>query len=329
MKRLLNRVLHEAMACLLPESKHEDNHFQHIYYHAIQDKALHPLLANSPVSVKQFEKHLDYLIDHYDIVPLNSFVLTLKESNMMTRQKKMLSISFDDGWKDNYTTLFPIIKSRKIPITIFLNTYNVSHQKPFWHVELLFLLEEIRKNNTHIIMDEEQVLSLDSLEQAYKQAFEIILPLAFSKRECFLIQLRKMVKKVNIPKHWLTWEECQEMENSGLVRFAAHTHTHTSIAALDESECEKELLDNITELKKHLKHPLSFFAYPNGLFNKKKSHVLKECKIKAAFTTEAHSTKITNDLLFLPRHGICNWCRVAHLKNKLSGNQQIIDTFKN
>ncbi len=55
--------------------------------------------------------------------------------------KKPVLITFDDGWLDNYTAAFPVIKANEIQINIFLNTGFVGVNKDYmtWeHVEEMY-----------------------------------------------------------------------------------------------------------------------------------------------------------------------------------------------
>jgi peptidoglycan/xylan/chitin deacetylase (PgdA/CDA1 family) len=91
-------------------------------YHSINN-------ANSSlrVSPKQFEEHMHYLYNkNYKVVPL-------KEALAQGRvARKTIAITFDDGYKDNYTNAFPILKKYNFPATIFLVSDYVNTNKTFW-----------------------------------------------------------------------------------------------------------------------------------------------------------------------------------------------------
>lgn len=71
------------------------------------------------VSPKEFKKQMIYLKSHYKIVPLINLI---KDLNSKNSTEGCVSITFDDGYLDNYQNVFPVIKELSIPITIFIAT---------------------------------------------------------------------------------------------------------------------------------------------------------------------------------------------------------------
>lgn len=53
-------------------------------------------------------------------------------------------ITFDDGWKDNYTYAYPVLKRHHIPALIFLTTDFIGTSRAFWHEQLGDLLSKVR-----------------------------------------------------------------------------------------------------------------------------------------------------------------------------------------
>jgi peptidoglycan/xylan/chitin deacetylase (PgdA/CDA1 family) len=75
------------------------------------------------VTRQSFERHLDYLIAHHEIVTLDD----LRDWILGRRQFARIPcvLTFDDGWLDNYQEAFPVLRSRGVPGTIFLITDHV------------------------------------------------------------------------------------------------------------------------------------------------------------------------------------------------------------
>jgi len=71
------------------------------------------------VSVKTFERQMDFLKNnHYNVLPLDSVANLIKEKKKIP--PKTVVITFDDGYKDNYTYAFPVLKKYSLPATIFV-----------------------------------------------------------------------------------------------------------------------------------------------------------------------------------------------------------------
>ena len=88
-----------------------------IMYHSVYPGALPK--NRLAVTDKTFQRQMQFLKKH------NYHVLSLEELAILIKEKKKipphsLAITFDDGFKDNYTYAFPILKKYNLPATIFL-----------------------------------------------------------------------------------------------------------------------------------------------------------------------------------------------------------------
>ncbi|MBX4263459.1 polysaccharide deacetylase family protein [Clostridium estertheticum] len=82
------------------------------------------------VPKEKFRNQMKYLKDN------NYTTLTLDElySYMKTGKdlpSKPIVITFDDGYKDNYTNAYPILKEFKLKATIFVITNTIDHEKDY------------------------------------------------------------------------------------------------------------------------------------------------------------------------------------------------------
>jgi peptidoglycan/xylan/chitin deacetylase (PgdA/CDA1 family) len=80
----------------------------------------HSINPDHPFSVKpeEFEKQVKYLSERFDVVRLDEIDIKLLNKS----KKEKLAITFDDGFEDNYTYAFPILKKYCVPATIFITS---------------------------------------------------------------------------------------------------------------------------------------------------------------------------------------------------------------
>ena len=220
-------------------------------------------------------RHLLYLRRHYRIMHLEEALEELydtrREHKSKQDQRTMLTLTFDDGYHDNYTHAFKLASELHIPITIFLIPGYIDSGKPFWWLEgnRLASLTQVEK-----VKIQEYVYQLERSEEREKLAQTIDDHLrqaqSVAEREEFLSHLYKalmisMNTKEQDEARPLTWEEIYEMEKSGWVSFGAHTMNHPILVNLtDTEEVKYEVGECRRVLEQHLQHSIRSFAYPIG-----------------------------------------------------------------
>lgn len=95
-----------------------------LMYHAVRSDA--PRGAGLVVSARSFERQMCFLKErHYNVVPLEEIAAMIKEKKKIP--PKTIAITFDDGYWDNYTYAYPVLKKYNLPATVFLITNEVDN----------------------------------------------------------------------------------------------------------------------------------------------------------------------------------------------------------
>ena len=221
--------------------------------------------------------HLHYLRRHYRVLHLEEALQELyaprSKDTSPRRDKRMpLVLTFDDGYHDNYTHLFPHVCQLQIPITLFLIPGYLEHEEYFWWGEGRRL---VRRAEAKEVIVDGQVYRLDQGNDRVVLAKVIDTHLRHApsvrEREAFLVSIRQMLtvsSSVTLEEEGdrpLTWAEVQKMEESGWVSYGAHTMHHPILAYLSEpDEVMYEVSACRKVLEERLGHPISTFAYPVG-----------------------------------------------------------------
>ena len=77
---------------------------------------------------------------------------------------------------------------------------------------------------------------------------------------------------------YMTWQQMQQMQQSGLVEFGSHACSHRRLRELPETEIRQEITQSKRIIEEHLKRPARCFCYPfgAGAFDKHvRPHVLQ------------------------------------------------------
>jgi peptidoglycan/xylan/chitin deacetylase (PgdA/CDA1 family) len=73
------------------------------------------------VSPKSFARQMEFLRAHqYRVLDLGTYIRLLKEGKPLPR--KAVIVTFDDGYDDNFTNAYPVLRKAGFPATIFVQT---------------------------------------------------------------------------------------------------------------------------------------------------------------------------------------------------------------
>lgn len=87
-------------------------------------------------SSKMFEQFCRYFKDHFRVVPLAEQIAAFRAGKDLSGS---LSITFDDGYLDNYEVAVPILEKLGLPATFFITSDFINSQRvPFWDKQLPF-----------------------------------------------------------------------------------------------------------------------------------------------------------------------------------------------
>lgn len=89
-----------------------------IMYHSVNAK-VRPKMELLIVTPQTFEKQMRFLKEwHYNVLPLESVAELIRNKKKIPA--RTVAVTFDDGYRDNYTYAFPILKKYNLPATIFI-----------------------------------------------------------------------------------------------------------------------------------------------------------------------------------------------------------------
>ena len=104
------------------ELKEPDSAVVFMYHRFGEDR-----YPSTNITIEQFEYHLDYLEDnHYNVWPLSKILNHIKNKKFIPL--KTVAITIDDAYISTFTKAYPILKSKKFPFTVFVNTNPVDRK---------------------------------------------------------------------------------------------------------------------------------------------------------------------------------------------------------
>lgn len=117
------------------------------FYHTVSDKRLVHIDQLYPLkTIDQFQRELDFFQKNYVNISMIELIDFYKKNGFIP-QENYFHLSFDDGLKECYTIIAPILKERNLDATFFINPNFIDNQEVFYRYKVAFILENITDNN--------------------------------------------------------------------------------------------------------------------------------------------------------------------------------------
>ena len=271
----------------------QNNGLTILCYHRVLDKAEADLFLGFVVnaSPELFEKEIFFLMRHFTIIPLEKAIETIKDKDLLP--KNSLAVTFDDGYRDNYTYAFPILKKYGIPATIFLTTDFIDNKNEWiWTDKIAYLFANTQSRRIDI--PNLGIYNLTSRRKRWKAIIDVTEYLKnvnnSTKNDITGLICKKLesgISKDGDKRLYLSRNEILEMSRSN-ISFGSHGCSHSILTKIDLKEAKREIVDSKIKIENIINKPVRLFAYPNGSiydFNGELISLLKEFGYKAAFTT--------------------------------------------
>jgi peptidoglycan/xylan/chitin deacetylase (PgdA/CDA1 family) len=260
-------------------------------FHRVLDDASYRTTNSLPgivIRERTFRELLRYVGDRYEPVVLTDAVPGAPSGAIR------IAITFDDGWRDNYTIALPIVSAHRMPITVFVCPAVLGQEMPFWPERAAALLRATRPNAGPDQFTDE----IEALKQSTPE-----------KREQYFAALREQARNRHSPvepsfvDRTLSWGEITEMDKAG-VCFGSHTDTHQILTAGPANLAREEVRQSRDVLERTLGKPCQAFAYPNGNWSPETRQIVDEIGFTRAVTTQRGAWTSVSDSLAIPRSNV-------------------------
>jgi peptidoglycan/xylan/chitin deacetylase (PgdA/CDA1 family) len=254
-----------------------------------------------------FARRMSYIAANYNVLSLNEAVEMIQANDI---PDNALVVTFDDGYRDNYTHAFPILKDLSIPATIFLATDAIDSKAVLWHDRVFCAFRETQCPVLANFGPEPRSYSLKTLEEklvAQRAGLEFLWSLNDEERQfwvdCLVDRLRVCEEPTS--RAMLSWDEVRIMHRGGIT-FGSHTASHPILSKLSPAQLKREVSESKKTIEEKLGAPVKSFAYPVGRkqdLNVLAKTVLRETGYLCALTTIPGVNGHNQDLFELRRGG--------------------------
>jgi peptidoglycan/xylan/chitin deacetylase (PgdA/CDA1 family) len=263
-----------------------------INYHRIDNphrKDFDSFKPNVSATPNDFNRQIDYLSKWFNVISMQDVLKWLDGQKELPSYAAL--ITFDDGYLDNYTFAYPILRDHNFPAVIFLTTEHIGTDIPFyWDMAAYCFHHTKRDQITFPGGTTETWSNQEQLDQVSKKWIELMKTLPQAEKTVYVQRLPEALN-VSIPggffkKLMMNWDQVREMHKGG-IEFGAHTMHHPILTRISLEEVRAEVEGSKSRIEKELGHPALSFAYPNGQssdLNDKIEGLVADSGIRAAFT---------------------------------------------
>ena len=270
-----------------------------MYHYVRNNNSEYPNFKN--LTIDQFRRQIDFFYNTYGFISKEDFIHSIENKISI---KKGVILTFDDGFKDHYHNVLPILEEKKAwgffytPTGHYkdkkiLNVHRIHHL--LGKCDIRLLLEGALKLVDTSMLNEDRIHEFDkeiykdqelsSCEFQFKRLLNYYLHDEYKTKILDEIASEHLNEIELYDKLYLTKEELVEMEKCGSI-IGSHTETHPILSTLNYEQQKKEIEESYNFLNLFLNMRWKSFCYPYGgssTYNQDTFKILEECGVHHAF----------------------------------------------
>ncbi|MDA3821088.1 MAG: polysaccharide deacetylase family protein [Bacteroidales bacterium] len=254
------------------------------FYHAVADRDLmHMKHLYATRTIKQFEADLDYMLKYFQPVKMSEY---LEGKVLLDPGKIPMVLSFDDGLIQCYEEVMPILLSKGIPATFFLNNAFIDNLSMFFRFKVSLLIEALKECS-----ELEKRRAAEILHCSEKDIRKRLLGISYVEREItdqvadlWGYSFDEYMRQDPV---YLTSIHIRKMLEQGF-EFGSHGIDHPLFSLLKKGTTIDHIRSSVLDLKKRYNLDHKFFAFPftdSGVEDSTIDYLFKNKIIDAGFGT--------------------------------------------
>lgn len=234
----------------------------------------------------ELSQHFHWLKQNMDV--LSEGDLHHIVSGGMKPSARSVLITFDDGYIDNYTLAYPLLRDHGLSAIFFIPTKAMEERTLGWWDHIAYLLKKTEHET--IVFEGKEIRPQADIQQAIHYVLSFI---DYNRKgiDELLLELCAACD-VELPdaeiqnKELMTWDNLREVCKHG-VSIGAHTHSHNILSSLDVATQKNELIKSKQIIEEKVGVKVRSMSYPVGNyhhFSEDTKKIAVECGYDLAFS---------------------------------------------
>lgn len=219
-------------------------------------------------SEAQFRAQVGLVKRHFDPIRFADVIDAFENGTKLPRRPVI--ISFDDGYDDNYTNAFPVLRELGVPAMFFVSTGHIDSGCAYaydWLVHMICRAQADRLSIAELAIDQPLPDSMAARRALAAEVLDRIKALGARVQRSVIERLESQWAMPRGVGHAdcrpMNWDQLREMHAGGM-EIGSHGVWHNMLAKLSGEEMAEEILVSKGTLERELGAPPTVISYPVG-----------------------------------------------------------------
>ncbi len=269
----------------------------------------------SPISTQYFDRQMEFLSEKFEVISAAESVERLARNEVPPH---CVVVTLDDGYRDNYTYAFPILKKYGIPATIYLATGCMNEKDILWHDQICSAFNKTSTATLNLQDFNGETYNLANPIEKNSALYAVLWSLREVQNEERIVWKTVVRERLGFledrenshgERLMLNVAELQKLRDGG-ISLGAHTVTHPILSQTSLVHAKQEIHCSKSEIETQLHVQVETFAYPSGRrvdFNEEVKRLVKEEGFVGAFSMINGVNEFGADPFELRRIPVGDW----------------------
>jgi peptidoglycan/xylan/chitin deacetylase (PgdA/CDA1 family) len=246
-----------------------------LLYHGVADSPSNGIenFSQKHIPVEDFEAQIRFLNENCNILSMDDVVSIKKQGAAWP--ERAVAVTFDDGFKNNYTVAAPVLRGFRCPATFYICAGMINTDLMFWVDIIEDCINRSLKKEIKMVLEKPTMLPMTNRNDRIEAVTRIK---KFCKTSSSAIKNRVISDLINATDikpssnassnyKMMSWQDVKELNCSTLFSFGGHTLYHDIMAARAIEDLVVDIDATLKLINFNLKQTTTHFAYPEGQYN--------------------------------------------------------------